>query len=60
MGGWAKLFQLLSGEDILTNKMDLCVSVLSSLGSGHVDDFAGTHLDEDVSVLSQGRALHGE
>ena len=40
--------------------MDLGVTVLASLGSRHVDDLARTTLDDDVAVLSEGRALHGE
>ena len=60
VGGWAEFFELLAGEDIDGNKMDLCVSVLASLGGRHVDDLAGAVLDADESVLSQGRALHGK
>lgn len=37
-GRWAQFFKLLSSEDIDGNKMDLGVTVLSSLGSGHIDD----------------------
>jgi len=59
VGGGAKIFELLAGKDIDGNKMDLSVSVLSGLGSGHFDDLAGAILDHDVSVLPQGRALHG-
>lgn len=60
MGGRAKLFKLLTGEDIDGNKMDLCVTMLASLGGRHIDDLAGTVLDHDEAVLPQGRALHGE
>jgi len=59
VGGWAKFFELLAGEDINSNQMNLGVTVLSSLGGGHVDDLAGTVLDANETVLSQGRALHG-
>lgn len=31
--------------------------VLSGLGSGHVDDFAGTAFEEDKTVLAEGRTL---
>jgi len=58
VGGWAQLFELLAGEDIDGDKMDLGVTVLTGLGGGHVDDLARTVLDADESVLSQGRALH--
>jgi hypothetical protein len=50
---------LLVGEDINGNKMDLGVTVLTSLGGGHVDDLAGTALDDDVAVLAKGRTLKG-
>ena len=58
MGGWAKIFQLLAGEDIDCDEMDLGVTVLASLGSTHFDDFAGAGLDHNESVLSQGGTLH--
>jgi len=60
VGGWTEFFELLAGEDINGDKMDLCVTVLTSLGGRHVDDLAGAVLNDDESVLSQGRALHGE
>jgi hypothetical protein len=58
VGGWAKLLKLLASEDINGNKMDLSVTVLASLGGGHVDDLARAVLDADEAVLSQGRTLH--
>ena len=60
MGGRAKIFEFLAGEDIDGNKMNLCVTVLASLGGGHFDDLARTILDNHEAVLSQGRALHGK
>jgi len=60
VGGRAKFFKLLASEDIDGDQMDLGVAVLASLGSRHVDDLAGPVLDHDETVLSQGRALHGE
>ena len=59
MGGWAKFFELLAGEDIDGDKMDFCVTVLASLGGRHVDDLAGAVLDDNEAVLPQSRALHG-
>ena len=38
--------------------MDLGVTVLSSLGGGHVDDLAWATLDDNEAVLSQGGTLH--
>ena len=60
MGGGAKFFEFLAGEDVDSNQMNLCVTVLSSLRSRHINDLAGAVLDNDESVLSQGRALHGK
>jgi len=60
MGRWAKLLKLLASEDIDSNKMDLCVAVLASFGGGHVDDLARSVLDNNETVLSQGRTLHGK
>lgn len=59
VGGWTKFFELLTGEDINGNKMDLSVTVLASLGGRHVDNLAGAVLDHNEAVLAQGRALHG-
>jgi hypothetical protein len=59
MGGRAKFFQLLAGENIDGNKMDFGVAMLASLGGRHIDDLAGAVLDHDEAVLPQGRALHG-
>lgn len=60
MGGWAKFFELLASEDVDSDKMDLGVTVLASLGGRHVDDLARTVLDHNEAVLPQGRTLHGE
>lgn len=59
MGGRAKFFELLAGEDVEGNQVDLGVTVLASLGGRHIDDLAGAVLDDDETVLSQGRTLHG-
>lgn len=40
--------------------MDLGVAVLAGLGGGHLHDLAGTSLQHDESVLTQGGALLGE
>jgi len=60
VGGGAKFFELLASEDIDGDEMDLGVTVLASLGGGHVDDLARAVLDHDEAILPQGRALHGE
>lgn len=58
MGGRGQVLQLLAGEDIDGDQVDLGVAVLAGLGGTHVDDLAGTVLDDDEAVLAQGRALH--
>jgi len=60
VGRRAKFFELLASEDVDSDKMDLGVTVLTSLRGRHVDDFAGAVLDHNETVLPQGRALHGE
>lgn len=59
VGRGRQIFVLLVGEDVEGNKMDLGVTVLASLGGGHVDNLAGAALDDDEAVLAQSRALHG-
>jgi hypothetical protein len=59
VGGGRQVFQLLASEDVYGDQVDFGVTVLASLGGGHIDDLAGTALDDDEAVLSQGRALHG-
>jgi hypothetical protein len=59
MSRWAKFFELLSGEDVNSNKMDLGVSVLASLGGRHIDNLTWAVLDADETVLPQCRTLHG-
>jgi len=53
VSGGTDIFQLLVGEDVDGNEMDLCVTVLSGLGGGHVDDFAGTAFDNDVTAFTK-------
>ena len=60
VGGGRDVFVLLAGEDVGGDKVNLGVAVLTSLGGGHVDNLAGTVLDDNVTVLTQSRALHGE
>lgn len=60
MGGGREILELLAGEDVDGNQVDLGVTVLSSLGGRHVDNLARAALDDDVTVLAQSRALHGE
>lgn len=59
MGRRRDIFQLLLGEDISGDQVDLGVSVLSRLGGRHVNDLAGSASDDDVSALSEGGTLHG-
>jgi len=58
VGRGTNIFQLLAGEDVGGNEMDLSMSVLASLGGRHVDDLAGTTLDHNVSTFAERAALH--
>lgn len=60
MGRRAEILELLAGEDVEGDKVDLGVAVLASLRGRHVDDLARAALDDDVTVLTQSRALHRE
>jgi hypothetical protein len=59
VSGRAKLFQLLTSEDVNRDKVDLGVAMFPSLGGRHIDNFAGTVFNNNETVLPQGRALHG-
>ena len=50
VGGWAQLLKLLAGEDINRDKMDLCVTVLASLGGAHLDNLTWSSFDDNMSV----------
>ena len=60
VGGRRHIFVLPVGEDVEGDNVGLGVTMLSSLGGGHFNDLAGTPLDDNVTVLAQSRALHGE
>jgi hypothetical protein len=57
VGGGTKLFVLLGSEDVDTNEMDLGMTVLACLGGRHIDDLAGTTLDDHETVLSKSGTL---
>lgn len=59
VGRGREILELLAGENVDGDKMDLGVAVLAGLGGGHVDDLARAVLDHDKPVLPQSRALHG-
>lgn len=40
--------------------MDLGVTMLTGLGGGHFNNLTRSTLDDDMTVLSQSRTLHGE
>jgi len=58
VSGGAKLLQLLTSEDVNRDKVDLGMTMFPGLGGGHIDNFAGTILNNNETVLPQGRALH--
>jgi len=60
VGRWRQILKLLASEDVKGNKMNLCVTMLSRLGSRHVNNLARTSFDDNMPVLPQGRTLHGK
>lgn len=60
VGGRGQILQLLAGEDVDGDHVDLGVTVLARLRGGHFHDLAWATLDDDVAVLPQGRTLHRE
>ena len=57
MGGGAKLFELLGGEDVDGDQVNLGVTVLAGLGGGHLQHLARLVLDKDhVALLDVARA----
>jgi hypothetical protein len=53
VGRRGQVFKFLAGEDVKSDKMDFCVTMLPRLGSRHVDDLARTTFDYNMSVLPQ-------
>lgn len=60
VGGGGEILELLASEDVNGDQVNFGMTVLSSLGGRHVDNLARAALDNDVAVLTQSRALHGE
>lgn len=53
MGGWRHIFVFLAIEDVNSGKIDLSVTVLTSLRGGHINNFAGFALEHSITVLSK-------
>lgn len=60
VGGGRQVFQLLASEDVDGDQVDFGVTVLAGLGGAHVHNLARAVLDDNETVLAQGRALHRE
>ena len=58
VGGRRQILKFLAGKDVDGGQMDFGVTVLASLGGSHFDDLARAALDDDKTVLPQGRTLH--
>jgi len=58
VGRRRQIFELLASKDVNGSQVDLGVTVLSSLGGRHVDDLAGTVLDDNEAVLTESGTLH--
>ena len=53
MSGRADIFVLLAGEDVNADHVNLGVSVLAGLRRGHLNDLAGSLLNQHEAVLAQ-------
>lgn len=60
VGRWRQVLQLLTSENVNGDQVNLGVTVLTGLRSGHVDNLTWSTLDDNVTVLSQSRTLHWE
>lgn len=60
MGAGTQILQLLAGEDVNGDQMNLGVAVLASLRSAHFNNLARAALDDDMAVLAKGGTLHRE
>ena len=60
VGRWRQVFIFLPIENVDTHKMHLGVTVFPSLRGRHIHDLASIALQHDMSVLAQGRTLHGK
>jgi len=54
------ILELLPGEDIDTDEVTFSVTVLAGLGSRNLNNLAGSLLDHDVRILTDGTSLLGE
>jgi hypothetical protein len=54
----AQIFELLAGEEIDGDQMDLGMTVLARLRGGHFDNLARAVFDDYEAVLAQSRTLH--
>lgn len=59
MGRRAEIFKLLASEDINGDKMNFSMAVFSGLGCAHFNNLAWATFDNDETVLTKRRALHG-
>ena len=59
VGGGAQILELLAGEDVDGDEVNLGVTVLSGLGGGHLNNLARVTLDDNVSTLAEGGGLSG-
>ena len=65
MGGRRDIFVLLGGENVGSNQMNLGMSVLSSLGSGHVNNLDEIQIEKEgeegkVRIRNRGQSVEEE
>ena len=59
VGGWTEVFKFFASKDIDGDKVDFCMTVLPGLGCTHFHNLARATLDDNETVLAEGRTLHG-
>lgn len=59
VSGRAKIFELLAGEDVNSDEMNLGVAVLAGLRGAHLHNLARATLNDHETVFAESRALHG-
>ena len=47
---WAQFFELFSSEDVDSNKMNFCMTMLAGLGGAHFNNLTGPSLDYNMTI----------
>ena len=47
---WAQFFELFSSEDVDSNKMNFCMTMLAGLGGAHFNNLTGSTLNYNMTA----------